>query len=242
MGEGQDWLVFMAGVGAWLSGKDPYTSFSPPFASPPHALFIFTALSWATPFIATLFPVVALIFVAFRQRKRYLIPVVGLSFPFMMLGVFANVDWMVMIGLAVGGRVGVVLDSIKPQMGAGAILVEIAKRGTWRERARLLLPLVILALLTLPLWGAWLQNMGNVRAYWWNFSLFPYSVPFGLAGLVLAWRRKDPLYGVAATLALSPYWQITNLVPVVYLIAARSWRWGVVASVATWGIFVATRG
>lgn len=233
-----DWIVFMDGVGAWLAGLNPYQlSDGKIFVSPPWSLFVFASLSWADRAVAMLFPSLALLFVAYRLRKPWLIPIVGASLPFLMLTVYSNIDWLIMIGAVVGGRIGVIFDSIKPQVGLFVIAAEVGKRKTWRARFWLLLPLVLLALITFPLWRDWIDTVRAMPAVFWNFSLFPYTVPLGVVALYIAIKRGDALWGAAASLCIAPYWYVGSLVPLLCLVAARNWKLGILFSVATWLIY-----
>lgn len=234
-----DWtLSFVPAVRQWLAGHNPYAT-PLPFASPPWSLMILTPLAWLPPVLAILFPALALLYCAYRVRKPYLIPIVGLSFPFIAASIYANIDWMVMVGVVIGGPLGVILNTVKPQAGVFANLALLAKCDTWPDRARLLLPLLVLALVTLPLYGAWFAGMQTISTDTGagrNFSLFPYSIPVGVVGLVLAWRQHSVFWGVVASLCLAPYFYIHSLMPLLFLIANRDWRGGIAVNVALWGL------
>ena len=162
-----------------------------------------------------------------------------MSFPFLAATVYANIDWMVMLGVVIGGRLGVILDTVKPQAGAFAIVAEVAKKETWRERLKLVLPLAVLAVLSVPFLLPWLNRMFAVgeSAQIRSFSLFPYTIPLGIALLWLTWKRKEPLLGVFASLCLSPYFYIHSLMPALFLLGDRNWKWGVVMNILLWGVF-----
>src|SRR5688572_11335677 len=189
-----DWEnTYIAGVIAFLTGHNPYSS-TELFASPPWTLFFLAPLVWVPPQLAMIFPLLALFFLSLRPRKIYLLPIVGLSFPFIACSIYGNIDWMVMIGVVIGGRLGIILDTLKPQAGLFAVVAEISKRETTRERIMLLIPLAVLVVITIPLLGSWLDWMfviGAANNGIRNFSLFPYTIPLGIIGLYLAWRRKD---------------------------------------------------
>jgi len=60
------------------------------------------------------------------------------------------------------------------------------------------------------LWGFWLEDIwkfGQTQLIdgWWNFSLWPYSVPIGLLAVYLSLKRKDVGYGIIASPLLFPY-------------------------------------
>jgi hypothetical protein len=234
-----DWdKTYIAGVIAFLTGRDPYSS-TQLFASPPWSLFVLTPFFWVPPQLAMIFPLLALFYLSVRQKKKYLLPIVGLSFPFIACSVYGNVDWIVMIGVVIGGPFGTILDTVKPQAGIFAVVAELAKRNTNESRLKLLLPLAVLVLLTVPLlasWWHWMFIIGDMNDGIRNFSLFPFTIPLGLAGLYLTWRRKDPLWGVVASLSFSPYFYIHSLLPLLFLLADRNWKWGLAASLFTWAI------
>jgi hypothetical protein len=132
-----------------------------------------------------------------------------------------------------------ILNTVKPQAGVFANVALLARCQTWRERLALVAPLVVLALLTLPLWGAWLAGMRTVgydTGIGRNFSLFPYSIPVGIFGLVLAWRRASVLWGVIASLCLAPYFYIHSFMPLLALLTIRDWRAGLALNAALWGV------
>jgi hypothetical protein len=134
---------------------------------------------------------------------------------------------------------GVVLDTFKPQAGGFAIVAELAKKKTFKEQFSLLLPLIILLVISIPLlpsWIYWMFAIGNTNNGIRNFSLFPYTIPIGLISLWFTWRRKDPIWGCVASLALSPYFYIHSAMPLVFLLAEKNWKWGLAANLAIWGL------
>jgi hypothetical protein len=103
-----DWdNTYIAGVLAFLSGKDPYST-TQLFGSPPYSLAFLAPLAWIPPQAAMLLPAIALLYLTVRFRKPYLMFIVGTSFPFIACSVYANIDWMIMIRWAFGGSAGYV--------------------------------------------------------------------------------------------------------------------------------------
>lgn len=232
-----DWdKGIIAGVLAFLSGRNPYAA-PGTFVNPPYTIGILLPLAWVPPQLAMLFPLIALFYLARRFRKPLLLVLVGTSFPFIAGSVYANIDWIVMLGVAIGGPLGAVLDFIKPQAGVFAIVAELAKRKNLEERVKMLLPLGFCLLISIPLLASWifaLTKMGHSYAVEWNFSLFPYTIPLGIVALYLAWKRKDPIWGCVASLSLAPYFYIHSFMPLTFLLAKRDWRLGLAANVASW--------
>lgn len=235
---GNDWDLAFAPAGrAWLMGENPYQA-APFYASPPWGLFVIAPLSWVHPALAMFFPAAALCGLAYTRRKLYLIPMVGLSVPFLLTTVYANIDWLVMVGVAMGGSIGAILNTLKPQAGIAAILGELAKRDTWRSRMVLLIPLGAVVLVTAPLWIDWLHSMsavgqGQMRSI---TALYPRWLGWAIAvpALWLTIQRKSAIWGCVASLALAPYWQLHSLLPITYLVAEHSWRGGLAFSVMIW--------
>ena len=230
-----DWSIyFVPATRAFLSGQNPYT-FVPGYASPPWTLGLLAPLVWLPPLLAMALPLLALLYLSIRRRKPYLLALVGLSFPFIAGSVYANIDWLVMLGVAIGGPLGVILDTVKPQAGVFAILAEVSARKKTASRLLLILPLCLLALVSIPLWSGWLHNIVSVGGHQdRSLSLFPYSLPLGIVALYLAWRRKSPLWGCIASLSIAPYWYIHSLMPLLFLVADRNWRAGLALNAASW--------
>ncbi len=191
---------------------------------------------WLPALLPNLLPAVALIYAAYKKRKSYLIPIVGLSFPFAALTFYANLDWLVMLGTLTQGPFSLFLLTTKPQAGALAFVAQL-KGKTWRTRVSLFAPIVMVSLFFLLLYPDWVSSTLFAVGYDQrirNFSLFPYSIPLALPLLWLAYKREDPLYGVLATLCLAPYYYVHSYVPALFLIAERNWKLGAALAVLSW--------
>lgn len=235
-----DWTeIFAPMVWAILTGKNPYDVVEN-FVNPPWLFLPLLPVAWAPWWLASLFPLIVLLWIAWKRRKPWMILIVATSFPFIVLSAYAIVDWVVLIGVYIRGPIGAILVSTKPQAGGLAVLADLKKAETWRERAKLLLPVMIVALfftLLYPNWIAVALTTPNIAAER-NISLFPYSIPVGLVALWLCWRDADPLWGTLASLTLSPYFGMQSLVPFLVLLTDRDWRLGVGASLGLWGVVV----
>jgi len=226
-----DWQRnFLPALRKLISGHNPYEI--PGFYSPPWLLFILLPLAWFPWWVAMFAPGIALAVAAYYRRKWWLIPIVGLSFPFIALSAYANVDWVPLLGLALGGGIGPLLISTKPQAAGFALLAYLS-------RGKLLgfVPLLIAVIVSFILYPHWIGSMlggSDIIHTERNLSLFPYSAPLGIIALVLTWTRRDVLWGAVASLCLTPYYYVPSLVPLLFLLADRKWWLGVLFSLSTW--------
>lgn len=120
----------------------------------------------------------------------------------------ANIDWLILLGFALPPWAGLFLVIIKPQMGLVVALfwlVEAWRRNGWREVVRVFWPVTLALLITLALFGLWPLRLGPQVNYGWNASLWPSSLPIGLALSVAALRTRKLNYAMAASPCLSPY-------------------------------------
>jgi hypothetical protein len=233
-----DWTrTFAPMVKAVLKGQNPYTSVHH-YVNPPWLLLPLLPVFWAPWWLAMLFPTAVLVFGAWQHRKPWLIPIVGLSFPFIALSIYANVDWVVLLGLIIRGPAGPILVTAKPQAGAFSMLADLKERAGWYKRALFLLPFAIVVMVSTMIFPNWLFSMLDTPNLVpeRNVSLFPYTIPFGLIALWLCWRRADPLWGVVASVSLSPYLYIHSVTPLLFLLADRDYRLGIAFGGLTWAV------
>ncbi|MFN8372429.1 MAG: hypothetical protein U0694_06085 [Anaerolineae bacterium] len=237
-----DWdRLFRLALIYLLSGRSPYAIEG--IFNPPWTFVVLVPAVWLPGLLPNLLPAAALIFAAYRKRKSYLIPIVGLSFPFVALVFYANLDWLVLLGTLTQGSTSLFLLTTKPQAGALAFVAQL-KGKTWRQIMLMFAPLVALSLVFLALYPDWLQNTlvalnddQRIR----NFSLFPYTVPLALPLLWRCYQRQDVLYGVLATLCLAPYYYVHSYVPALFLIAERNWKLGLALSILSWVVVLLIR-
>lgn len=226
-----DWdAYFVAAIKAIFEGKSPFSVDG--YYNPPWLLFLLAPLAWIPAELARLLPAAALLLASYHRRKPWLIAIVGLSFPFIAVSSYANVDWVPMLGVAYGGMAGPLLVTTKPQA-AGLAVVAYFKDGGWK----IFVPLIVVAAISTLLWPSWPLDMlsgDTLSQRKRNLSLFPYTIPIGLWSIWMAWKKEDVLLGCMASLCLAPYFYIHSLLPLIFVLADRRWWFGVLATLGTW--------
>jgi len=122
----------------------------------------------------------------------------------------ANIEWIPLLGFVLPPQIGLILVMTKPQTGFVVALfwiVEAWQRGGFREVLRISWPFFLTVLLSLILFGLWPLRLLGVFSFAGDFnaSLWPYSIPVGLALLVASLRRHQIRYAVGASPFLAPY-------------------------------------
>ncbi len=220
-----------------LGGGNPY--WVAWYYNPPWMTFALAPIAWLPPVAAMLLPLVVLAYASYKVRKPYLIALVGLSYPFVAQSLYANVDWLVLLGVVVKGPLGAILVTTKPQTGGLAFIAELREK-TWRQRFLFLLPLALvigIATLMFPEWIDRILHPTILIAGNRNFSLFPYSLILFPFALYWCWKRSDPLWGVVASLCVAPYYYVHSYLALMFLLADRNWKLGLAFSAVLWGLF-----
>jgi hypothetical protein len=142
----------------------------------------------------------------------------------------SNIDWIPLLGVVLPPQAGLFLLVVKPQVGlvVGLFwLVEAWRKGRWREVLRVFWPVTVAMLATFAVFGLYPLRYAHTLSFWWNASLWPESIPVGLALLVASLRRRRMEYALAASPCLSPY------------VLFHSWSGALVALVASETEFLA---
>ncbi len=215
---GVDWhLTFRPATLALIAGESPYTSaaVSAPYGGAPWGLIplipfalLPEKLGWGFLFVSS-----AVIFAMAAIRlgaKPVALTAFLLSPPVLHCLLNGNLDWLPALGFILPPQLGLFLLAIKPQMGSVVAvfwLVEAWRRGGWREIARRFGPLALGLVLSLLVYGWWPLNMLKISQHttWWEASLWPTSIPVGLALTVAALRQRRIQYAIAASPCLSTH-------------------------------------
>jgi len=119
-----------------------------------------------------------------------------------------NIDWLASFGFVLPPQIGLFFIAIKPQLGIAVApfwLVEAWRQGGWKQVLKTFAPFTIILLLSFAIFGLWPLGAVEVTGVSFNASLWPLSIPVGLALLVTAIRKRKIEYAMAASPCLSPY-------------------------------------
>jgi hypothetical protein len=134
-----------------------------------------------------------------------------------------NLDWLAALGFIAPPQIGLFFISIKPQMGIAVApfwLVQAWQQGGWLQVVKTFAPFTLILVLSLLLFGLWPLGSTRTADYWWNASLWPMSIPVGLALFVTSIRKQKIEYAMAASPCLSPYVLFHSWVGVVLAIVS----------------------
>ena len=129
-----------------------------------------------------------------------------------------SVDWAVAAGVVFPSIWTTLFVLTKPQTGFFLVILWF-KRS--EQKLRFALIASAFAVLSFIIWGLWPldmyqnivgQNVLNRPLASTNLSLFPWSVPVGLALFYYAWKNDDDLAAVWGSLCVSPYFVEHSLV------------------------------
>jgi hypothetical protein len=210
-----DWrYVNRPGALAILAGQSPYVAVEN-FSAPPWVPLAFVPLAWLPEnvgrgvlFVAGL---LAYGWAAYRLGAKPLALFLFVASPMVMHCLLnSNLDWIAILGYVLPPSLGLFFVAVKPQIGFGVALfwlVEAWRTGGPRAVARIMWPVTLAYLISFGLFGFWPLNYFHVAesSATWNASLWPATLPIGLALLVAALRTRNVKYAMPAAPCLSPY-------------------------------------
>jgi hypothetical protein len=112
------------------------------------------------------------------------------------------------LGFSLPPQWGLFLVLTKPQVGwvvAFVWLVNAWRDGGLRQVAITFSPVTFAFVLNFLIFGIWTARYAVMPDLWWNASLWPMSIPVGIALTVAALRTHKIGFAMAAGPCLSPY-------------------------------------
>lgn len=217
---GIDYLcVFRPAVINLLHFQTPYTGL---YYNPPWILLVLAPLALLSPSLgASALAVISLLafavaFAVLRRRSaeapRWITRV---AMAFLILNPFlwtvarqGNLDWLVALGAVLPPQIGLFLVFTKPQAGIAIGIfwgVQALREGGIWKAVRVFAPVTAAYLLSFLLFGLWVIPPHWVVVHPMNYSLWPLSLPIGLALLASALRRANVRRAITASPFLAPY-------------------------------------
>jgi hypothetical protein len=199
-----DWVEhFHPAIMRLLAGENPYLAdtglFCPPWVLPLLALFWWDPSGqWYMAATAlALFPAV------WRLSDRDLVATIAFMLSPLTLGMlwYRNLEWMIVVGLALPAPYSIFFVLAKPHLAALTIAWQSRNDRVYR-RVALVAALVAAAVLVWGLVGAQRDIARPLSGSWNGATLWPWTIP---AGLLIAWLYPTPEGMVAASCFLLPY-------------------------------------
>jgi hypothetical protein len=226
---GVDWsTVFRPAAREMLYLRSPFNVegfFNPPWTV--IALIPFALLPEQVGRVLLIFVgLIAYAYIAYKLGgSKWAITAIVLSPPVLHNMLNGNIDWLALLGLAMPPQIGLLFIAIKPQIGAAIVifwLVESWRAGGYRQVIKVFWPLALATILSLFLYGLWPLRARVEVDLWWNASLWPVSLPVGLALLVTSLRKRDIFYAIGASPCFSPYILFHSWIIAVYAIVCST--------------------
>ena len=207
-----DWrTVFRPAARELISGRSPYNVegfFNAPWALLPLIPLVPLPESIGRAVLVVI-SLIAFEYTACRMGAKLPAVLLLLLSPPVLHGLLnGNIDWLATLGFILPPQIGLFFIVIKPQVGVAVAvywLAEAWREERWRGVVRVFGPVTAAMLLSFLLFGPWPLRFERELSLWWNASLWPTSIPVGLALLVAAIHRRKVEYAIGASPCLSPY-------------------------------------
>jgi len=205
---GLDWTgTFLPAI----SSDAPYDH--PGFYSPPWVITLFTPLTWLPAPIAVwiiiLGSIIAWILVMRKLGASLMVILMMLLTPQLWWGVlYANLYFMIPLGLLLPRPLGLIFVLAKPQAGIGIAIfwiIDSFLQGGWKSLLKTVTPICVISLLYCIPYGVWPLELFSAVKVGWNLSVFPYLAGAGVILLIHAVRSRKPGLAIAAGPFISPY-------------------------------------
>jgi hypothetical protein len=211
---GIDWRhAFRPAALALASGQSPYTV--EPFYAAPWSLLPLVPLALlpeaAGRGLLFILSLMTLMLVAHRMGANPITLVAFLLSPPVIHGLLnANIDGLAMLGFILPPQIGLLFVLIKPQVGIGLAVfwaVQAWQKGGLRCLLETFAPVALVTAASIVLFGPWPLRFQELplRSQAFNASLWPSTLPIGLALLAASIRRKQSRFAIAASPCFSPH-------------------------------------
>jgi hypothetical protein len=238
-----DWAVtFRPATLLLLAGKSPYQG--PMFLSPPWALLPLIPLIFLPEPIARvlLFGISIASFGYAAKRlgaSRRATAALLLSPTVIQCLLLGNLDWLAVLGLTLSPEIGLFFALTKPQVSLGVIIFWFVEAVRQKRVLRTFLPVTVAFLISLVLYGLWPQRwiglLGGAQDA--NASLWPYSLPMGLAFIAIALRTSKRSWAMPAGPCLSPHVMFQSwTAALMAVVRSPGWTMALVALLWVWVI------
>ncbi len=245
---GFDWyLAFYPAIRDFLMGESPYQNTGMVVANPPWTFLLLAPLglleaSWGF-VVLGLINITGLLALFYKFRQPRLVLPMAISFPFIALILWGNIDGLNLWGLAIGGPLGLILLSTKPQV---AFLVSVIwikqawEQGKVKAVVQLVAPLLIIAIVMIYKYPEWIRIafMSSARIDGQLTNGYPWFIPAGLGILVAAVRSEREDLAAVATVLLSPYVRVQSWVAALSLLIIRYPLEGTIIALSSWAILL----
>lgn len=209
---GDDWHhTFRPATRQLILGRSPYevkTFLNPPWGLLPLAPIALLPENVGRAMLM-LMALFAFAFTVYRLgAKPISLALFLLSPPAIQCFLTGNIDWMAMLGFVLPPRIGLLFVLIKPQIGGSVALfwlIESWRQDGLREVIKIFWPITVCLLSSMLIFGPWPLRLEQAPTFYWNASLWPMSIPVGLALLTAAVHKRRIDYAIGASPCLSPY-------------------------------------
>lgn len=239
-----DWhTAFRPAALAVLRGKSPYSVYG--YFNAPWALLPLLPLAILPEEVGrALLVVISLAVLAYTAHKMGAKPtsviLLLLSPPAMHGLLHGNIDWLAAFGFILPPQIGMFFISVKPQIGIAVGIywvIEAWRESRWRGVWRVLAPISIAFVLSFLLFGLWPLRFERELSLWWNASLWPASLPVGLALMVLAIRKREMNFAIGASPCFAPYILLHSWIGALFAIIKAEWELFAVV-LGLWGVVI----
>jgi hypothetical protein len=211
---GQDWIAsYRPATELMMQGISPYARryiFVSPWTFLPLMPFALLPpqIDRAVLFTVSL---LAFTYTAYRLKSKPLhLLFIIFSYPVLFSLLYGNLEWLISLGFVLPPQIGLFFVFIKPQFGAPIAvfwLIEAWRDGKIREVIRIFAPIILAFLASFVIFGFWplLALKSDVVNEAYNTSLWPRSIPIGIALLVAAIRNRNLSLAMISSPFFSPY-------------------------------------